>query len=91
MSDREKPEVKAMTQGVGQRPRGFPFDETVGLAGAASAADAAAASEMADHSLHASGQICARCGETLTADSTARRTVDGDWIHDTCPSRSPAR
>src|SRR4051794_13146116 len=64
----EKPEVKAMTQGVTYRASGLGFDETAGLAGAAGILEAAAAGDVADRSLRAAGESCAHCGRVCTPD-----------------------
>ena len=84
--DFERPEVKTMTQGVTFRAGGLGFDETAGLAGAAGILDAAAAGDVVDRSLHAADKPCARCGLTFGADTPVRRTPDGLWVHDVCPS-----
>jgi hypothetical protein len=34
---------------------------------------------------HAAGQVCERCGQTITAVQDARRRLDGQWVHDECP------
>jgi hypothetical protein len=83
--DFEKPEVKTMTQGVTFRAGGLGFDETVGLAGAAAVLEAAAAGEVRDHSLHATGKTCHRCEVAFTEDTPVRRTAAGDLVHDVCP------
>lgn len=73
-----------MTQGVTYRAGGLGFDETVGLAGAASTLEAAAAGAVGDRSLHATGKSCPRCGRTFTEDDPVRRTPTGDLVHDVC-------
>ncbi len=35
--------------------------------------------------LHAVGQVCQRCGQTITAGQDVRRRLDGQWVHDECP------
>jgi hypothetical protein len=35
--------------------------------------------------LHAVGQVCQRCGQTITAVQDVRRRLDGQWVHDECP------
>lgn len=85
MADQEKPEVKTLTQGVTFRAGGLGFDETVGLASAAPILEAMAAGGIGDHSLHAAGRACARCGIAFDEDTPVRRTPDGEWIHDICP------
>jgi hypothetical protein len=42
-----------------------------------------------DHSAHAAGKTCAKCGDPLTATQPARRRGESDWVHDVCP-RAPA-
>ena len=83
-SGSEKPEVRTMTQGVTYRAGGLGFDETVGLASAAGILDAMAAGDVSDHSLHAAGETCARCGRPFTDDAPVRRLATGRWIHDVC-------
>ena len=83
----ESPEVKTLTQGGTWRAGGLGFDETVGLASAAGILDAAAAGNVLDRGLRASGQHCARCGREFTEDTPVRRTPQGDWIHDICPTQ----
>ena len=34
---------------------------------------------------HATGQVCERCGQVITAVQDARRRLDGRWVHDECP------
>lgn len=34
---------------------------------------------------HAPGQVCARCGATISAGQEVRRRPDGRWIHEVCP------
>lgn len=82
----ESPEMKTLTQGGTWRAGGLGFDETAGLAGAAGILDAAAAGDVVDRSLHATGQHCSRCGREFTEDTPVRRTPQGDWIHDICPT-----
>jgi hypothetical protein len=38
-----------------------------------------------DNELHVSGQVCQRCGTTITAMQEARRLLDGHWVHEICP------
>ena len=85
MKDTEKPEVKTLTQGVTYRAGGLGFDETVWLAGAAPALEALAAGEVKDHSMHAVGETCSKCGGIFTADTPVRRNSAHKWIHDVCP------
>jgi len=42
-----------------------------------------------DHSAHAAGRTCAKCGDPITARQTARRRGETGWVHDVCP-RTPA-
>jgi hypothetical protein len=36
--------------------------------------------------LHAAGQTCARCGKVIEPGQDARRHLDGQWVHETCPA-----
>jgi hypothetical protein len=38
-----------------------------------------------DQAAHHAGSVCVRCGHTLEADTPARRSLQGGWIHDVCP------
>jgi hypothetical protein len=38
-----------------------------------------------DHSAHAPGQVCAKCGRRIKADQPARKRGVSDWVHDLCP------
>jgi hypothetical protein len=38
-----------------------------------------------DNEAHAPGQVCARCGQVITASQDVRRLPDGHWIHEVCP------
>jgi hypothetical protein len=39
-----------------------------------------------DQEAHApAGQICARCGQVMTAEQDARLRADGRWVHEVCP------
>ena len=40
---------------------------------------------LEDNELHASGQVCGRCGTAITAMQEARRLLDGRWVHEVCP------
>jgi hypothetical protein len=80
----ENPDVITMTQGVTFRAGGLGFDETIGLAGAASILDAAAAGAVVDRSLHAAGKRCPRCGRTFSVDDDVRLTTSGELVHDVC-------
>jgi len=76
--------MKTMTQGVTFRAAGLGFDETAGLAGAASILDAAAAGDVVDRGLRAPGKHCVRCGREFMDDTPVRRTETGGWVHDVC-------
>jgi hypothetical protein len=34
---------------------------------------------------HAAGQVCARCGQVITASQDVRRRPEGRWMHEVCP------
>ena len=38
-----------------------------------------------DHSAHAPGQVCAKCGQRIEAAQPARKRGVSDWVHDLCP------
>jgi hypothetical protein len=38
-----------------------------------------------DNEARAPGQVCARCGEVITAGQDARLRADGRWVHEVCP------
>lgn len=38
-----------------------------------------------DHSAHAAGRTCAKCGEPIAASQPARRRGETSWVHDVCP------
>jgi hypothetical protein len=76
--------MKAMTQGVGVRPHGRGFDETIGMDHATGYLDAVVAAANLDRSLHAAGQVCPRCGRTFAEDAPIRRLVTGELVHDVC-------
>ena len=76
--------MKAMTQGVTIRPHGLDFDESYGMDHAGTYLNAVAAGPWVDHSLHADGPVCARCGRTLREDEPARRLTTGALVHDVC-------
>ncbi len=38
-----------------------------------------------DHSAHAAGKTCARCGRLIEASHDVRRRVFRDWVHESCP------
>ena len=86
--------------GIGQRvraahlshfcPGGLGFPITSATAAGTDLADAPflrRSSLATDHSARAAGETCARCGERLRADQTARRRVSRDWVHEACPPR----
>jgi hypothetical protein len=37
-----------------------------------------------DNEAHAPGQVCARCGQVITAGQDARLGANG-WVHEVCP------
>ena len=39
---------------------------------------------------HATGQVCERCGQVITAVQDVRRRPDGQWVHEECPVVLPA-
>ena len=80
----ESGDMKAMTQGVTIRPHGLDFDESYGMDHAGTYLDAAAAGPRVDHSLHADGRICPRCGRRILEDEPARRLTTGELVHDVC-------
>jgi hypothetical protein len=38
-----------------------------------------------DNELHASGQLCERCGTVISATQDVRRLLDGHFVHEVCP------
>jgi ribosomal protein S27AE len=38
-----------------------------------------------DNELRAPGQLCARCGQGITASQDVRRLPDGNFVHEVCP------
>jgi hypothetical protein len=38
-----------------------------------------------DNELRASGQVCARCGQVITAAQDVRLLPDGHFVHEVCP------
>ena len=38
-----------------------------------------------DNELHAPGEVCARCHQSIAAGQDVRRQVDGSWVHEVCP------
>ena len=38
-----------------------------------------------DNELHAAGQVCERCGQTITGGQDVRRLPDGHFVHEVCP------
>jgi hypothetical protein len=81
-----RPEIAARTQAMQVQAQGILFGETAGMAGAASALDAAAAGPVQDHGLRAAGLVCPRCRCLVTATAQARRLVTGELVHDVCPN-----
>jgi hypothetical protein len=43
-----------------------------------------------DNELHAPGQVCERCGQTITEVQDVRRLPDGHFVHEVCPRPRPA-
>ncbi|HEY5353909.1 MAG TPA: hypothetical protein VIK57_15780 [Streptosporangiaceae bacterium] len=41
--------------------------------------------EPEENEAHAPGQVCERCGQTITDGQDARRRLDGQWVHEECP------
>lgn len=80
--DSESGDMKALTHGVMQRVHGLGFDETIGMDHAMGALDAKIG--VSDHSLHAQGKMCPRCGRLFVDDSPVRRTANGEYVHDVC-------
>jgi|ERR1039458_6032122 hypothetical protein len=35
---------------------------------------------------HAPGTVCERCGQVIAAQQDARRRLDGQWVHEECPT-----
>jgi hypothetical protein len=42
--------------------------------------------DLEGNELHASGQMCARCGRRIEPGEDVRRTLGGAYQHDFCPS-----
>jgi hypothetical protein len=40
--------------------------------------------ELVSNELHASGQVCARCGQPIRPADDVRRTVRGTYQHEVC-------
>jgi hypothetical protein len=38
-----------------------------------------------DNEAHAPGQVCARCGQVITAGQDARLGAEDRWVHEVCP------
>jgi hypothetical protein len=38
-----------------------------------------------DNEARAPGQVCARCGQVITAGQDVRLRGDGKWVHEVCP------
>lgn len=38
-----------------------------------------------DNELHASGQVCERCGTVINTTQDVRRLPDGHFVHEVCP------
>ncbi len=45
---------------------------------------AAAGADLESNELHASGQVCARCGRAIRPDDDVRRTASGAYQHEVC-------
>ena len=43
--------------------------------------------ELDTNELHASGKMCARCGQAIAADEDVRRTASGAYQHEFCEPR----
>jgi hypothetical protein len=41
--------------------------------------------EVDDNELHASGQVCERCGTVISSTQDVRRLLDSHWVHEICP------
>jgi hypothetical protein len=41
--------------------------------------------EADDNELRAPGQVCARCGQVITADQDVRLVAEGRFVHEECP------
>ena len=44
----------------------------------------AADADLESNELHASGRVCARCGQTIRPDEDVRRTASGAYQHEVC-------
>lgn len=40
--------------------------------------------DLEGNELHASGQVCARCGQAIRPEDDVRRTVRGTYQHEVC-------
>jgi len=38
-----------------------------------------------DNEAHGAGQVCARCGQVITAAQYARLGAHDRWVHEVCP------
>jgi hypothetical protein len=43
--------------------------------------------DVEDNELHASGRVCARCGQVIGPEADVRRTLSGAYEHEFCPVR----
>jgi hypothetical protein len=41
--------------------------------------------EWDGNELHATGQVCARCGAAIQPGQDARHRADRKWVHEICP------
>ena len=41
--------------------------------------------EWDGNELHATGQVCARCGAAIQPGQDVRHRADGKWVHEICP------
>jgi len=39
-----------------------------------------------DHSAHAPGKICKKCGQMILDGQPARLRGEAEWVHDVCPN-----
>lgn len=39
-----------------------------------------------DHEVHAVGKTCGHCGHEFDESDDVRRTSDGSWVHESCPT-----
>ncbi len=41
--------------------------------------------DLESNELHASGRVCARCGQAFRPEDDVRRTASGHYQHEVCP------